>query len=63
MSTVLSDEQVERIRELLAVMSQRRDVIGATTPGDKERTTAWLEYDKARRELEEILPPATGPLS
>lgn len=58
----LTSEQIERAGELLAVMSQRRTVIGMTNPGDAERTRAWKEYDAAQRELLTIIPLADQPL-
>jgi hypothetical protein len=58
----LTEEQVKRAGELIALMDQRRTVIGMTTPGDAERVRAWEEYGTAQKELLEIMPLATEPL-
>jgi hypothetical protein len=52
----LTDEQVTRLKELIEVMNEKRSIIGATQPGDAERTRTWKEYGEVQSELLAILP-------
>lgn len=62
MERTLTEAEVISAGELLAVMNEKRTIIGLTSIGDAERTAAWRDYDSAQRELLAIIPPVTEPL-